>query len=84
MIEKTQHGGYHAGWGCEFIEGNQKIAGRGATTEELVLKPKEQEKYFIETRGKGGQFVVSPTPGYEMIQGDWPILQREKITQHDT
>lgn len=71
LIEKTQHDGYHVAWTCEVIEGSQKLASRKATSEELIKKPDEKIKSFIETRGKGAQFVVSPTPGYKVLQGDW-------------
>jgi len=36
---------------------------------------------LIETRGEGGQFVCTPTPGYEVIQGDLtepPVLTGEE------
>lgn len=81
VIEKTQHDGYHVAWGCPVIEGNQKLASRKATPEELAVKPLEKEKCFIETRGQGGQFAVSPTPGYEVLQGDWcnlPVITPEE------
>ena len=29
---------------------------------------------LIETRGAGGQFLAHPTPGYELIQGDFPNI----------
>ncbi|MBN1994464.1 MAG: AAA family ATPase [Anaerolineae bacterium] len=62
IIEKTKNAGYHVAWKCPVIDGNQKLAtdGNGTT--------------LIETRGQGGQFVVAPSPGYEVIQGSWPNL----------
>lgn len=71
LIEETQHKGYHVAWRCEVIEGNQKLASRLPTEEELQNDPKIKSITFIETRGLGGQFVVSPTPGYKLLQGDW-------------
>src|SRR4030095_13149676 len=29
---------------------------------------------LIETRGKGGQFQVAPSPGYALLRGDWAAL----------
>jgi len=71
LIEKTQHDGFHVCWLCKVIEENQKLASRPPTEEELKIDPKIKSITFIETRGIGGQFVVSPTPGYVLIQGDW-------------
>lgn len=70
-IESTQNNGYHVGWKCEVIEGNQKLANRFPTEEELKKDPKTKAVSFIETRGQGGQFVAAPTPGYTLLKGDW-------------
>jgi len=82
VIERTQHGGYHAIWKCKTIEGNQKVAIRKPTVKELATNPHSKAVSFIETRGTGGQFVVSPTPGYVVIEGDWlsltPITSDER------
>ena len=74
LIEKTQNGGYHVVWRCGVIEGNQKLAKRLPTREELKKDPNSREVSSIETRGKGGQFMVAPSPGYSLIQGDWRKL----------
>lgn len=74
VIETTQSGGYHVGYKCSVIEGNQDLAQRPATPDELMRKPEEREKTLIETRGQGGQVMVAPSPGYELIQGDWLTL----------
>jgi hypothetical protein len=29
---------------------------------------------MIETRGEGGQFLAAPSPGYELLQGDFPAI----------
>ncbi len=81
LIEKTQHGGFHLAWKCSVIEGNQKLAKRLPTEDELQKDPKVREICLIETRGTGGQFVVSPTPGYTLLQGDWcklPEITKEE------
>ena len=42
---------------------------------------------LIETRGEGGQCLIAPSPGYELIQGDWSKiptitpLEREVLIQ---
>lgn len=73
-IEKTQSGGYHVAWKCQAMEGNQKLASRPPTQTELKNDPKLREVTLIETRGQGGQFMVAPSPGYELIWGTWPNL----------
>lgn len=62
-IERTQRGGYHLFYRCpEGIEKNQKLASR--------MKPDGKEAdVLIETRGEGGYALVSPSSGYELIQG---------------
>ena len=62
LLETTQHGGYHLAWKCKVIENSQKLASRQPTSKELQKDPKVKSVSFIETRGLGGQFVVSPTP----------------------
>lgn len=73
-IEKTQGKGYHVVYKCSVIEGNQDLAQRPATLGELTRKPEEEVITLIETRGLGGQFMVAPSPGYELVQGDWLAL----------
>ena len=80
LIEKTRSGGFHVVWKCEVIEGSQKLAERPSTEEEKARKP-NQTYVLIETRGKGGQFVVSPSPGYVLMQGDWlnlPVITSDE------
>jgi len=40
-IATTQNGGYHIMYRCEAVQGNQKIAERPSTTEEIAAKNKE-------------------------------------------
>lgn len=77
-IESTMNGGYHFLYCCSEINGNKKLA----------QKPKwdEGRKKFIgdtiiETRGEGGYFVASPTPGYKIIKND--IFQIPLITKEE-
>lgn len=71
LIEQTQHGGFHVVYRCSEVEKSQKLAKRPATPEELAKEPKLTAPCLIETKGLGGQFLVSPTPGYTILQGDW-------------
>lgn len=74
LLERTPSGGYHAAWECEIIAGNQKLATRPPTPAERTTSPKLTSVTLIETRGKGGQFQVTPSPGYELLRGDWAAL----------
>lgn len=74
LLERTPSGGYHAAWECEIIAGNQKLATRPPTQTERATSPKLTSVTLIETRGKGGQFQVAPSPGYELLRGDWAAL----------
>lgn len=74
LLEKTPSGGYHLVWRCDVISGNQKLATRPPTAQELASSPRLTSVTLIETRGKGGQFQVAPSPGYELLRGDWADL----------
>ena len=69
VVERTQSGGYHVFYRCATIAGNQKLAQRPPTPDELRDQPNLKALTLIETRGEGGYFVTSPTPGYHLIQG---------------
>lgn len=74
-VVRTKSGGYHLYYKCEVIEGNQKLANRPATTEELKDNPNVKQIVLIETRGEAGYVIAPPTPGYEK-QGEFivPVL----------
>lgn len=74
LLERTPSGGYHLVWRCETIAGNQKLATRPPTPAELADSPRLTSVTLIETRGKGGQFQVAPSPGYRLLRGDWAAL----------
>lgn len=61
-IESTMSGGFHLLFRCDKNEGNRKLA--------LRLSPENRPEAIIETRGEGGYFVASPTPGYSVIRND--------------
>ena len=68
--QKTIHDGKHCVYRCNVVEGNQKLAQRAATAEELKEEPKEKSKTLIETRGRGGYLLCYPSPGYAVCNGD--------------
>ena len=82
VIETTPRGGAHVYYRCPgHIEGNQKLALRFATQEELELKPGERAKATIETRGEGGLIVCFPTEGYVQVQGklsEIPVITQDE------
>jgi hypothetical protein len=69
MVVQTKSGGYHIYYKCEVIEGNQKLAQRPATEEEIKANPNEKVLVLIETRGEGGYVCAPPTEGYTLKQG---------------
>ena len=61
VIVRTKSGGIHLLYKCQAQpEGNQKLAS---------TLYKNRPAALIETRGEGGYFVTSPTPGYEVLSG---------------
>jgi len=63
-IVRTKSGGYHLYYRCEEVQGNQKLAMRNATKEELKETPHAKEVVLIETRGEGGYVLAPPSEGY--------------------
>lgn len=68
---KTPSGGYHIIYRCfDRVEGNKKLA--------MSANGKET---WIETRGEGGYFLTSPSPGYTLIEHslkDIPVVTGEE------
>ncbi len=76
VIESTPSGGMHVIYRCDTpVCGNIKLAQR---------KVDDKVQTLIETRGEGGLFLCSPTPGYEMMQGDMCDLPVLTESQRDT
>ena len=82
-IVRTKSGGYHLYYRCEVVEGNQKLAMRHATKDELKDTPHAKEIVLIETRGEGGYVLAPPSDGYtkekEFEINVISIEQRESI-----
>ena len=70
LIIQTRSGGYHIYYHCEVIQGNQKLAQRPSTDEEIKQNPGDKIKVLIETRGQGGYVVAPPSKGYKKHSGD--------------
>lgn len=68
IVQKTKSGGLHIVYRCPNPDGNRKVARRRGNPEAV-----------IETRGKGGLLFIWPTPGYEIISGDF--LNIPEVTQ---
>jgi len=74
VYETTPSGGWHIGWKCHIIAGNQRLATRPTLDEEVGANWTRQSLTLIETRGRGGQVQVCPSPGYKLVRGDWGEL----------
>lgn len=68
LIIRTRSGGYHFYYRCPVIEGNQKLARRHSTEEELKKDPDDKIKVLLETRGMKGYVVAPPSEGYMAVQ----------------
>lgn len=59
----TPSGGYHLVWQCDSPRiGNLKLA------------QKANNDTLIETRGDGGYFLIAPSEGYKLLNGDWSSI----------
>ena len=84
VVERTQSDGFHVVYraSCE-IPGNKKLAQRTLECGQFPVRVGNKEYVprkagdkwvvtfsLIETRGEGGLFLCSPSPGYSMVQGE--------------
>lgn len=82
-LSETPGGGVHTLIRCKEFGGNDKLARRPATPEELAIKPKETIKVIAETRGQGGFTVEPPSSGrvhpsgrpYRLLRGDLSTIR---------
>lgn len=90
VVEQSQSGGWHVITRCsEPIPGNTKIASKIVIAQaegEVEYKGKSYKARrlpdgrlailpdLIETRGEGGLFLCAPSPGYQLIQGDFQTI----------
>lgn len=58
----------------EIVPGNEKVAGRPATPEELEANPTNKVRVLAETRGEGGYVIVAPTSGLCHPSGESWVL----------
>jgi hypothetical protein len=73
--QRTKNGGFHLVFRCDGPPlGNEKLASRPPTDAEKAANPDQQEFVMIETRGAGGYFVIAPSAGYTLEQGDWTSI----------
>lgn len=75
-VQETMNGGYHIIFKSDSMDGNQKLASRPCTKEELEKKPQEKQLVLIETRGVGGYFLIQPSPGYKMTHNKLSDLKK--------
>ncbi|MBP9032468.1 MAG: bifunctional DNA primase/polymerase [Pseudomonadales bacterium] len=96
VVERTQSGGRHVVYRCAApVNGNLKLAQRAIETPDgqpVIIHGKQYRPRrhgdrwlaivtLIETRGEGGLFLCAPSPGYELVQGDFaalPVLTEEQ------
>lgn len=64
-VEESPSGGIHLIYRIEDhpVPGNEKVARRPATADELADNPSDRVKVLAETRGEGGYVIVAPTSG---------------------
>ncbi len=96
VLERSPSGGWHVVYRCQSsVCGNIKLAERAvvvAGDQEVEFygkryKPRRVSDRWevwltlIETRGEGGIFLCAPSPGYELVQGQFeqlPVLSDEQ------
>jgi len=73
-IQRTPSRGWHCVYRCSSAAGNTKLAEREPNPAEIAAGEKRRRIVLIETRGEGGYFLIAPSTGYELQQGDFLTL----------
>ena len=81
LIIRTPSGGFHWVYRCPKIQGNQKLAQRMVTKDEV--EEKGSYKVLIETRGEGGYIASIPLPGYIIQQGSFKRIPTLSIEERE-
>ena len=77
LVVQSPSGGIHYFYRLSDhdVPGNEKVARRPPTDEELAAKPKDKVKVLAETRGEGGFVVAAPSGGTVHPTGkSWDIV----------
>ena len=72
-LESTPSGGFHLLYRCNVVEGSRKLS-----------YCKGSKEAVIETRGRGGYVVVSPSTGYTTIHGNIfniPFIEMDRVEE---
>lgn len=77
ILSKTISGGYHLIYRSEASTGNRKLASR-LTLEHEQKDKNDKVKVLIETRAKGGMFIIPPSEGYSF---DFKPLSSQSVPQ---
>jgi hypothetical protein len=72
LRQKTPSGGYHLVWQCA-----------GPRIRNVKLASKANNEALIETRGEGGYFLISPSPGYTLEAGTFADIPRISADDRD-
>lgn len=71
-IQRTQSGGFHVVWSSNSPLPNLKLA------------ETQDHRVMFETRGAGGYFLISPSTGYQLLNGTWETIQELSDDERDT
>lgn len=78
IIQETPSGGIHLVYRCpDGVSDSTKLAWAPFKSDN---EPDKDREIAIETRGEGGYFLASPSPGYKLLQGKWsdiPVITEE-------
>lgn len=73
IVVESPSGGKHIVYRCPGVsDGNQKLAERA------------DRKALIETRGRGGYFLIPPTEGYKLVRGSFDAIPEITEAERET